>query len=113
MNCMRCGRKTEGEQVFCPECLAVMKTSPVSPNATVRLPRRQEAQTARKVPRRKTVSEEEQIRSLRKRVMLLTCLLAVALVVIILLSVPTITHLLEDHMALLPGQNYSSAADAS
>lgn len=108
MNCMRCGREIRDGQVFCPECLAEMEKCPVKPDAPVRLPRRPDADLRRPV-RKKGPSEEEQIRILKKRVRILGLLLAAALVVIILLSIPTIRNLVEDNINILPGQNYSPA----
>lgn len=111
MNCMKCGRETLEEQVFCPECLEEMKKYPVSPTTTVRLPRRTDPQPSKKAARRKLPPEEEQIRQLKKRIRVLTWLLAVALALVLALSVPAVTHLLEDDTAFMPGQNYSSALD--
>lgn len=112
MKCMRCSKDTQNDQVFCPDCLAVMEQYPVSANVTVRLPRRPDPQFVRKPPRRRMPSEEEQIRNLKRKVKVLRWLLAAALAVIIALSIPTVIHLMEDGDGLLPGQNYSSAVDA-
>lgn len=109
MNCMRCGRETPDDQVFCPECLAEMEKCPVKPDATVRIPRRPDPVSRRNV-RRKGSPEEEQIRHLKKQVRILAWLLILAAAVIIALSIPAVRSLLEDSIALLPGQNYTSAA---
>lgn len=113
MKCMRCGKDTSGDQVFCPECLDVMQQYPVSPNATVRLPRRPDPGAERRPVRRRVPSEEEQLRVLRKRVRVMTWLLAGALALIIALSIPAVLHLLEENPAFLPGQDYSSAQNVS
>lgn len=110
---MRCSKDTQNGQVFCPDCLAVMEQYPVNPNVTVRLPRRPDPTIGRKLPRRRMPSEEEQIRMLKRKVRVLRWILAVALVLIIALSVPAVIHLMEGGDGFLPGQNYSSAADAS
>ena len=111
MNCMRCGREIRDDQVFCPECLSEMEKCPVKPDALVRLPRRPDP-VPRRQSRKKGLSEEEQIRNLKRKVKVLRWLLAAALAVIIALSIPTVIHLMEDGDGLLPGQNYSSAVDA-
>ena len=108
MNCMRCGRETPEEQVFCPGCLAEMEKCPVKPDATVRIPRRPDPVPRRNV-RRKGIPEEEQIRQLKKQVRLLAWLLILAAIVIVALSIPAVRSLLEDSISLLPGQNYTSA----
>ena len=110
---MRCSKDTQNGQVFCADCLAVMEQYPVNPNVTVRLPRRPDPQFARKPSWRRMPSEEEQIRILKRKVKVLRWLLAAALAVIIALSIPAAIHLMEGGDGFLPGQNYSSAVDAS
>ena len=109
MKCMKCGRDVESGQVFCPECLKGMEAYPVSPNVSVRLPRRPDPVQPRKQPRRRQLSEEEQIRALKKRVRILTWLLVAAVVLIVLLAIPAVRYLLKETLYLLPGQNYNVA----
>ncbi len=67
MACMKCGKKTKDEQVFCPACLAVMEDFPVKPDVHVQLPNRQKNATVKKSGRRRyAVPAEEQIANLRK-----------------------------------------------
>ena len=108
MNCMRCGRVVREGQVFCPDCLTEMEKCPVRPDAPVRIPRRPDPALRRTI-RKKGTPEEEQIRSLKKKLRLLAWLLILAAAVIIILSIPAIRSMVEDSIALLPGQNYSSA----
>ena len=112
MNCMRCGREIQEGQVFCPDCLTEMEKCPVKPDTPVRIPRRPDPALRRAV-RKKGSPEEEQIRSLKNRVRVLSWLLAAAIVVIIFLTIPAVRNLVEDSIKLLPGQNYSSAVDSS
>ena len=107
MNCMRCGREIQDNQVFCPECLAEMEKCPVRPDAPVRLPRRPDP-ALRRSSRKKGPPEEEQVRSLKKQVVLLRWVLAAAIAAIIFLTIPMVQDLVEENIALLPGQNYSS-----
>lgn len=109
MNCMRCGRDIE-DGAFCGECLENMKKYPVNPGVAIRIPRRPDPQLKR-VQRRKLISEEEQIRSLRKRLWIMTAVAAVLLVMLIGLLIPSVNHFLSEHEVLLPGQNYSAATD--
>jgi len=111
MNCMRCGRDIEDGQVFCAQCLEVMKKSPVNPGTAIRIPHRPDPQLRRTV-RRKQVSEEEQIRILRKRLRIMAWLFAITLAALIALSIPTVIHFTQEHN-VLPGQNYSSATDGN
>lgn len=41
MNCIRCGREIEAEQVFCAECLEDMERHPVKPGTPIQLPVRE------------------------------------------------------------------------
>lgn len=107
MNCMRCGRDIE-EGVFCEECLEEMKKYPVNPGIAIRIPRRPDPQVKR-VQRRKTVSEEEQIRILRKRLRIATAVAVVLLAMLVGLLIPSAMHYMSEHEVLLPGQNYSAA----
>lgn len=42
MNCMKCGRETENEKVFCDSCLSVMEKYPVKPGIVIHLPRHED-----------------------------------------------------------------------
>ena len=40
MSCLKCGKSTQDEQVFCAQCLAGMEAYPVKPDVHVTLPHR-------------------------------------------------------------------------
>ena len=109
MNCMKCGRETDGEQVFCTECLLDMEKYPVKPGTVVQLPRRVEPSSGKKAHshRRVNLSPEEQVKLLKKRVRLLTFLLIVTLALAAALLYPALENLLDTEY-FLPGQNYST-----
>ena len=106
MNCMKCGRETISEQVFCPDCLAEMKHYPVRPGTVVQISNRKSGSTVKKQPRKKTVPLEEQVKILKKRCRTLFILLIVAIGIAIAMSVPALDHLMEDHFKI--GQNYTT-----
>ena len=81
----------------------------MNPNVTVRLPRRSDPAQTRKQPRRRQMTEEEQIRLLKKRMRILLWVLAAAVAVIVALSIPAVRYFLEETISSLPGQNYSVA----
>ena len=110
MACMKCGRDTQPGQVFCDSCLEIMEWYPVKPGTAVQLPKRQEA-PIRKVPKRRVPSPEEQIKGLRRQVHILSILLAIMMLLVGLLSIPTYRYLMEEHV--LPGQNYSTVTHTS
>lgn len=67
MYCLRCGRDTKSNQVFCSQCQENMEKYPVRPGTNVRLPRRKPTVvTKKKTRRKKSLSSEEQILVLRK-----------------------------------------------
>lgn len=105
MNCMKCGRETDSEQIFCESCLLQMEKYPVKPGTAVKLPERRETTAFRRAPKRRTVNLEEQVKVLKRRVLRLTVILILAVALILLMAPLTIQHLLEDRYK--PGQNYS------
>lgn len=106
MNCLKCGRETTSEQIFCQECLLSMEKYPVKPGTVVQLPKRRDGSAFRKNPKRRSISLEDQVKSLKKRIRLLIFLLILSLAIIASLVYPAAEYLFEDHF--LPGQNYSS-----
>lgn len=111
MNCLKCGRETGGEQVFCEDCLLEMAKYPVKPGTAVKLPERREPAPFRRALKRRTVSPEEQVKILRKRNRHLILALLISLITIALLIYPALCHLVEDHYK--PGQNYSVVTTAT
>lgn len=76
MNCLRCGRETIGQQVFCDHCLDDMARHPVKPDVAIHLPVRKPKEPQRKASRwrRKEHSPEEMVVILRNRVRILAAL---------------------------------------
>lgn len=65
MECLRCSKKTEGLNVFCPECLEEMEKHPVKPGTVVHIPHRQETELPR---RKKEPTIEEQLAMTEKKI---------------------------------------------
>ena len=111
MNCMKCGRELESEQVFCDDCLLDMEKYPVKPGTSIQLPRRRESSPVKKPAfRRKAPPLEEQVKNLKQRLRIITALLVLMTLLAAALAYPAITHLMEDHYRT--GQNYSSSSRA-
>ena len=106
MNCMKCGRETEAENVFCQSCLMDMAKHPIQPGTVVLLPRRREPSLVKKVTRRHIITAEEQIKIQRKWLMILALLLAAAITAIVFMFNPTMHYVMDQHFEI--GQNYSS-----
>ena len=108
MVCMKCGSRMETEQAFCQDCLLEMEKYPVKPGTAVQLPIRKEAPVVRKTTsRRRTVSPEEQLVKLKKRVMTLSIALAVTLALVIAMAHPAANYFIRKYH-LRPGQNYTT-----
>lgn len=73
MNCMRCGRETTSQQVFCDRCLDDMARHPVKPDVAIHLPNRKtkEAQRKQARHRKRELSAEELVPILRRRIRVL------------------------------------------
>ena len=106
MNCMKCGRETLEENVFCQDCLTEMEKYPVRPDTVVLLPRRREPSLIKKLPKRHVPTPEEQITVLRKCVMYLSIILVICITAIVLMFNPTMHYIMDEHYEI--GQNYSS-----
>ena len=108
MNCLKCGAVIPEGECFCEKCLAGMKDSPVPPDAVVQLPPRKAEPVKRSMGRRRqSLSPEEQIASLKKRLRRMYVVTAVLL----LLQGAAIGISLwyfKTHKGPLPGQNYST-----
>jgi len=68
MLCVKCGKKTENEQVFCAHCLEVMEAYPVKSEVHIQLPARPDAAVQKKQSRRKRPqNKDEEIARLRRK----------------------------------------------
>ena len=82
MECMKCGRETQKNNVFCADCLAEMEKYPVKQDTPVVLPQRQ--QKERKNNQKKSTKPEDIIAQLQKRVRQLW--IAVLILAVLLLA---------------------------
>ena len=81
MGCMKCGKKTTGEQVFCDQCLAVMEAYPVKPDVHIQLPNRP-GDDYKIVRKRRPPSPEEQVVTLRRKVRKLKVWIAILVLIL-------------------------------
>ncbi len=105
MHCLKCGRETAEDQVFCQTCLDIMAGYPVRPGAPVVLPRRQEAPPPKKQPRRRPLPPEVQKRNQHRRVRVLSVVSAIAVFLAVLFAIPAWRYVEENRPR--PGQNYT------
>ncbi len=115
MNCVKCGREIENDQVFCPVCLEEMEQYPVKPGTVVHIPKHPEDETDKKpAPRKKPVpTPEEQIRRLKKKVMGLRMILVLMMLLCGLLSFGLGKVIMELDFYRFLGQNYSAEETAA
>ena len=107
LGCLKCGRNTVSEQVFCPDCLAEMEKYPVRPGTVVQLPVRKAPSAAKKQPlKKRTVPLEEQLKVLKKRCRTLIFLLILVTAIAVALAIPAVEHFMETHHKI--GQNYTT-----
>lgn len=106
MQCMKCGRKTAPNQVFCSECLANMEKAPVKPGTPVTIHKRPQRTPALSVKKEKP---EEVILKLHRQIYGLTILIF-ALFITLVFSVSAIVYHYSttEHNGFAIGQNYSA-----
>jgi len=81
--CLKCGKETEENQVFCECCREVMRRYPVEPNTVVIIPKRPNLPEERKLPRKKRQEDREKL--LRSAIRWLTVTTGVLTIVICIL----------------------------
>lgn len=68
MNCIKCGKDTKSEQIFCQQCLEMMEKYPVKPDVHIQLPNRPAVlPPKRSGKKRLLLSADEQLAVLQKR----------------------------------------------
>ena len=85
MACMKCGKDTEGPQMFCAHCLEVMEAYPVKPDVHIQLPVRQAETTSKKQTRKRIPKKDAQIAVLRLQLRLLWVVVAALVLALVLL----------------------------
>lgn len=107
MQCMKCGRDVEAEQVFCETCCADMGKYPVKPGTVVLLPHYHPVSNIPKRVPKKAPLPDEQIRRLKKRGRVLGWILALFVVLTAVLAWACGSLYVKYDGKYLPGQNYS------
>ena len=86
MSCLRCGRETSENQVFCQSCLTVMESQPVKPDTPIQLPNR-DSRVLQKRANHKTTASRWADRLFRLRfTIFLLCMRILVLVVLLLIA---------------------------
>ena len=107
MLCLKCGKKTEAEQIFCPHCLEVMENYPVKPGVHIQLPNRTVAPVQKKQGRkRRILNADEQVAYLRGKVQQQWALMAV-LALALLITIGTMFFTMSKPEEPEIGKNYT------
>lgn len=110
MNCMKCGREIDVGQCFCQDCLNEMEKYPVKPGVVVQLPPRPRQTPPKRIGgRRRSLTPEERVKQLKKRVGILWAALILSWALLGAATYVAVEHFLEEDVQWLPGQNYSTA----
>ena len=109
MNCMKCGVEIPEQQVFCDHCLQIMEQYPVKADAHIHLPKRNsDAEPVKKPSKKKrTVSPEELISSLKLRVLRLRLLAVVLIFLLLVVSGLFALNLYHQYNDPILGKNYT------
>lgn len=114
MNCMKCGREVQAEQVFCQSCLADMEKYPVKPDTVILLPKRPAHQAAKRAaPKKRFRNPEEQISHLRRVIRWLVIAVIVLILTLAIVSAVSIHIIGQEDVASYIGRNYSTITPGS
>ena len=116
MKCLRCGRETEGEQIFCDHCLESMEAYPVKPGTAIQLPRRAAEPSVkknRKHRKKRKLSPEEKLQRSQKVIRRMT----ISIVVLALALTASIVMLIREisiaDVRNMIGKNYTIQSSES
>ncbi len=106
MYCLRCGRDTGSESIFCTQCRDAMEQCPVKPGTPVHLPQQKEDSPAKKKNRRKRpATPEEQVAAL-KRTLKKSRRTSAILIVLLLLIIGLMAFQFHQYQETDIGKNY-------
>jgi Flp pilus assembly CpaF family ATPase len=108
MNCMKCGREIDAEQVFCAACLEEMEKYPVRQGVAILIPNRPEETSRKPAPRKRTLTAEEQLIRMKRLVRRLAILLAAAILALAAVSVGAGLLIDELELKQFIGKNYTA-----
>ena len=109
VNCMKCGRDTKCEDVFCKKCLEHMEKYPVPENMLVYVPSEKDRAAAKKHSViRPVVPMEEQLKKSRRKNHILSLALIFFVALSIFFAILSIETIHELNVMNLIGRNYTT-----
>ena len=112
MNCLKCGKETEGTNVFCSECLQIMEAYPVKPDTAVQLLQRPPRTPEKQQPHRKEPAPSDTSHQLRTLVKWLAGIIAVLSVLLCITAGILLQVLNKEQPVSNIGRNYTTATNA-
>jgi len=106
--CLKCGKETDADHVFCSACLEKMAQCPVKPGTAVQLPKRPDPGEKKSQAAKQPLSMREQNRRLRKRVKRLRLALLGALLLLAMSIAALVLQHQEQPEEENIGQNYNT-----
>ena len=114
VNCMKCGRETKEDAVFCEECLEHMARHPVPANTLVYVPSEKDRAASKKhIVSHPVMTHEDQIKRLNRKVQTLSLFLALAVGVAIFLGLLSADALHELSVSDFMGKNYTTITSSA
>ncbi len=111
MQCLKCGKETTDEKVFCDTCLEVMEQYPVNPTTPVPAPREETPTQEKKASRRRPLTEQETIFQLKGLIRLLTVTVAILSILLCLVAGLLLQQLEIKQGNNNIGRNYTTATN--
>ena len=107
MKCLKCGKETKEQAVFCRHCLDSMAAYPVKADVHIHLPRRDMPVPPKKAGRKhRTYSPEEQVARLTTRLRYLF-ILVLLLILMLSVTVAMLLHATSEKPESNLGKNYT------
>lgn len=109
MLCLKCGKKTADNQVFCEDCLEITAKYPVKPGTVVQLPvRAQRMPDKKQTQRRREDSTAELVEQQKKTIRWLFLVVAVLSVLLLFTAGLLLRIMEEDNTSNAIGKNYTT-----
>lgn len=110
MNCMKCGRETKSDDVFCQDCLEHMERHPVPENMLAYVPTEKDRSAAVKkhAVTHTIVSTDDQVKRLQRETDWLRLMVILFAVLSMFLGIVSMETLNELKISNLIGKNYKT-----
>ena len=114
MNCMKCGRETQANEIFCEDCLDHMQRHPVPPNTLVYVPTEKDRASVKKhAASHPVVTAEDQLKRLNRKVHGLWLLLMLTLGAAVFFALLSLDTIHEMNVANFMGKNYTAITSSA